>query len=85
MGEFSDTTIEIENMTLVQLLEMLSRELGENFIKLVFDNKTGEISQHVSVLVNGRHYTHLPEGLDTALQDSDEVAMFPPIAGGLAL
>lgn len=34
------------------------------------------------ILVNGRHTSHLPDGLDTFLTDGDQVAIFPPVAGG---
>jgi molybdopterin converting factor small subunit len=37
---------------------------------------------HLTVLVNGRHTSHLPDGLDTGLADGDQVAIFPPAAGG---
>lgn len=36
----------------------------------------------VGLLINGRHHTHTPDGLDTVLRDGDEVAVFPPLAGG---
>jgi molybdopterin converting factor small subunit len=35
-----------------------------------------------AVLVNGRHTSHLPDGLDTVPRDGDRVAIFPPVAGG---
>ncbi|MBU2609944.1 MAG: MoaD/ThiS family protein [Chloroflexi bacterium] len=34
------------------------------------------------VLVNGKHCRHLPDRLATLLKDGDEVAIFPPMAGG---
>jgi molybdopterin converting factor small subunit len=36
----------------------------------------------ILVLVNGRSASHLPDGLDTVLADGDQVAIFPPVAGG---
>ena len=36
---------------------------------------------HVRVVVNGRD-SELEQGLDTELDETDEVAVFPPIAGG---
>ena len=35
----------------------------------------------IRIMVNGRD-SELAQGLDTALADTDEVAIFPPIAGG---
>jgi molybdopterin converting factor small subunit len=36
---------------------------------------------HVRVMVNG-HDSELAQGLDTPVSGSDEIAVFPPIAGG---
>jgi molybdopterin converting factor small subunit len=36
----------------------------------------------LAILVNGRHTSHLADGLDTVLRDGDRVAIFPPVAGG---
>jgi MoaD family protein len=39
-------------------------------------------ARRLAVLVNGHHTSHLPDGLDTVLADGDQVAIFPPVAGG---
>ena len=75
--------VEIEKASLKDLLIKMSSEIGEDFSRMVIDQESGEISQHIAVLINGRHYTHIPDGLDTQLEDGDEVALFPPIAGGI--
>jgi molybdopterin synthase sulfur carrier subunit len=36
---------------------------------------------HIRVMVNG-HDSELAQGLETAVTDDDEIAVFPPIAGG---
>ena len=82
IGEQSFSLAEDHARTLNQLLDWLSTELGQDFTDLVFDPQTNQLSQHVSVLVNGRHYSHLPDKLDTQLQEGDEVSIFPPLAGG---
>lgn len=38
---------------------------------------------HVRVMINGRDIA-LAQGLDTLLDESDQLAIFPPIAGGSA-
>jgi molybdopterin converting factor small subunit len=36
----------------------------------------------MAVIINGRSYQNLPAKLGTHLKDGDEVAIFPPMAGG---
>jgi molybdopterin synthase sulfur carrier subunit len=45
-------------------------------------NQAGELGSLIAVLLNGMHYRHLPEGLNTLLKDGDQVSIFPPVAGG---
>lgn len=40
-----------------------------------------ELREYVHVMVNGRSI-HFLDGLDTVLQADDELAIFPPVAGG---
>ena len=47
---------------------------------LIFD-ESGGIKKYVNILVNGRHIQSL-SGIKTELVDGDEVAIFPPVAGG---
>jgi len=83
VGGQPSRTVQAENMTLRQLIAHLSSELGGKFARSVLDpgSETG-ILPEVSILINGRHHTHLPDRLDTQLADGDEVSIFPPVAGG---
>lgn len=74
--------VETGSVTLRGVLGTLSQRYGKGFSDLIFDPETREIREHIRVLVNGRHFNYLPKGLDTELRDSDEVALFPPMAGG---
>lgn len=47
---------------------------------LIFD-ESGTIRDYVNILKGGRHIRSL-DGVRTALEDGDEVAIFPPVAGG---
>lgn len=40
-----------------------------------------ELRAHVRVIVNGRD-SELAQGLETAVSNNDQIAIFPPIAGG---
>ena len=73
---------EVDNLTLRELLDRLCEEFGDDLKNQVFDPKTQKISDMLKVLVNGRHYTTLSDNLETNLHDGDEIALFPPLAGG---
>lgn len=66
------------------LLVLLSEQFGDGIESLIQFDLDGNLAQTMVVLVNGRSANYLPDGLDTSLDDGDEVAMFPPIAGGCA-
>jgi MoaD family protein len=69
--------------TVRELIRHLSDELGDDWAgRLSASHDRRDLARPVIILVNGRHCTHLPDGLDTPLADGDEVAIFPPVAGG---
>jgi len=74
--------IEMKNASLGDVLKDLSNRFGEGFSDLIFDPKTKEVKNHISILVNGQHYIFPPKRLATELKEGDEVALFPQIAGG---
>lgn len=75
--------IEAERLTVQALLQRLAQDLGDEFAQaLSASAPPGGISPYLAVLINGRHYSHLPDGLQTQLADGDEVSIFPPTAGG---
>jgi len=45
----------------------------------VFDE--GQLRPHVRVMINGRD-VELDQGLETPVSEPDQIAVFPPIAGG---
>jgi molybdopterin synthase sulfur carrier subunit len=62
-----------------ELLQVLCSKYGEKFEKKVF--KDGRLSSEIIILVNGRHIKHC-NGIYTKLSDSDEISIFPVVAGG---
>ena len=44
-------------------------------------DEDGHVRQYVAVFVNGRDIRHL-DGLGTPVEPQDEIAIFPPVAGG---
>jgi molybdopterin synthase sulfur carrier subunit len=45
-------------------------------------NSDGQLQGHVHVMVNGRNVRFLA-GLDTPVQASDQISIFPPVGGGI--
>ena len=82
MGDQSALELEIGSLTLIELLNELSYMFGDRFSQMVFDEAGKYLNPHIRILVNGRHYSHIPQKLNTRLQAGDEVALFPPIVGG---
>lgn len=46
----------------------------------VYDDE-GDLREHINVLRNGRNVTS-EDGLETELDEGDELALFPPVSGG---
>ena len=67
--------------SLRDLLAFLQVDLAGLFVKEAY-NDAGELREHIVILLNGAHCRHLPDGLGTLLKDGDQVAIFPPLAGG---
>jgi len=82
MGDQSLLKLEIGNLTLMELLDELSDMFGDRFSQMVFDESGKVLDPHIRILINGRHYSHIPQKLNTPLQQGDEVALFPPVMGG---
>lgn len=82
LGNPSVFEFESDKLTLIDFLSTLYNVIDNEFRDVIFDSESNTISSNVRVLINGRHYTHLPEKLNTTLHDGDEVCLFPPLAGG---
>ena len=67
---------------LLDFLRGLAVEIGGEHGNALFDQESGTVGRYVAVMLNGLHYNHLPDKLDTVLQDQDEISIFPPGAGG---
>lgn len=78
-----DSKIEVNGVSTVnELVNKLAERYGKKFLDAVFeDQKRQKLRETVNILVNGRSIV-LMDGLNTKLNDSDSVAIFPPISGG---
>jgi len=82
IGDRSVEIIPGREATLRESLNLLALEEGDAFVSQIYNPKTRSLYQHVALLVNGRSLKQLPDGLDTCLEEGDDIAIFPPIAGG---
>ena len=82
MGDQALLEIEAGKLTIRDLLKELSNRFGEEFRDMISDPETQSGFGYIQILVNGRHYRHLPNSLDTELKEGDELSIFPPVAGG---
>lgn len=69
-----------EDETVDRLLMKLGRR-HPNLLEAILDPQTGELKSYYNVLLNGRRIQQL-RGIHTKLKDRDEIAIFPPVAGG---
>ena len=54
---------------------------GERFLNEFFTPDRTDLGERIIVLVNGRRVEFL-SGLDTPLKESDDIQIFPVVAGG---
>ena len=73
------TRIEVEATDIGAVLQEL--EAAYPALKPVLRDKKGALRPRVSVYVNDRHVRYL-QGLETPLQDGDEVFVLPVVMGG---
>lgn len=81
LGDASGKVFEInipESVKLRGLLEEFAKQRG--FYSQLFDG-TGQIKRSFAILVNGASIYH-ENGLDTRIQDGDEVAVLSFVTGG---
>ncbi len=70
-----------EGFTLKSLLSMMVRNYGEGLSSLLYGANGTDILPHIRLMVNGRDVEFL-KGLETSLNEGDEVLILPPISGG---
>jgi molybdopterin converting factor small subunit len=70
------------HITFLDFLRELAVEIGSDYGWALFDEQTKTVGRSVAIMLNGLHYNQLPKKLNTMLQDQDEIAIFPPGAGG---
>jgi molybdopterin converting factor small subunit len=82
IGGEATLELEAEKATLRDALKVLCNQHGERFESILFDPSTREIRRSNLIMLNGQSYINLGKGLDTELEDGDEIAFSPVLAGG---
>lgn len=72
--------VEVSASTLKDALAQLVEKYGEKFKDRVLD-QAGNPRRLLNIYVNGKNVRHL-QGLETALNDGDEVSVLPAVSGG---
>jgi molybdopterin synthase sulfur carrier subunit len=69
-----------DNATINDVFFKLFEKFGED-IKTVLVKKTGELNDHVVIMLNEKNIRSLDD-LNTKIQNKDEITLLPAIAGG---
>ena len=69
-----------DNSTINDVFSELFEKFGDD-IKTVLVKKTGELNDHVVIMLNEKNIRSLDD-LDTKIQNNDEIMLLPAIAGG---
>jgi len=73
--------LEVENVhNIGELLSKLT-EMKREMEKELYYPGTKELVKTVQIMHNGKN-VKLPQGLEAELKEGDEIAIFPPVAGG---
>ncbi|MDH4123419.1 MAG: MoaD/ThiS family protein [Thermoplasmata archaeon] len=70
---------ELSADSLRELLDVLKSRFGDRLHGMIVQG--GSLRDDVVILVNGQNIAH-EKGLDTELDEQDDVAIFPPVSGG---
>lgn len=68
-----------EGQSIDEILADVTTQFPEMEEELFTDEHV--VRQHVHVFINGRNIIHL-NGLETEVKPEDQLALFPPVAGG---
>lgn len=74
-----ERTTEVEAETVGEALDELADRYGDDFEERLLEE--GELRRFVNLYVNGDDVRH-GEGLETAIDEDDEISILPAVSGG---
>ncbi len=74
-----EDSINSDEMTVGQVVDLLCEKYGESFQKLMLDD--GKLRNNVIILINGNNVI-FGKGIKEEIKSGDSVDIFPPVAGG---
>ncbi|MFW9971795.1 MAG: MoaD/ThiS family protein [Candidatus Odinarchaeota archaeon] len=80
IGKNEITLFVNSNSTITEFLESLRTSLGEIFEEYIFDTNN-KLSKYIIIGLNGKDIRKF-DGLNTIINDGDELSFLPAIAGG---
>lgn len=81
LGQRKMALVVPEGSTVHNLLAHMIEKWGQTLSSSLFEPETGRLFSYIQIMVNGRSIGFL-NGMETVLEDHDEVLILPPAAGG---
>jgi molybdopterin synthase sulfur carrier subunit len=67
--------------TIADFLTYMRERWGDKLSTNLFDPTSGDVLPYVRIMVNGQTINYL-KGMETLLEEGDEVVILPPVSGG---
>lgn len=69
-----------QETTAAQLVDSILEEFPRMRPELIDEN--GDLHSHIHIFINGRDVPFLENKLDTVVEPTDKIDIFPPVGGG---
>ncbi|MFW9867092.1 MAG: MoaD/ThiS family protein [Candidatus Thorarchaeota archaeon] len=79
--QVDEVSLNLDDGSIIRtVLEQLSSRFGDKFEEMIYKNSK-DLSKYVLITINGEDIRSL-NGLETKIQQNDEISFIPAIAGG---
>ena len=76
----NEVKIETASVSIYELILKVEKQIGKKILDQLINSEM-EILPGTMILINGRNIVHL-EGINSIVQNGDEISIFPPGGGG---